>query len=160
MADTTAAPATENLDFLASLGLEVARHVTLPFFIIDESGVPAYIQFDSKIEPDQTSFSERVNARRKKEGEDKPAEPMNIANITNLRTGELMRLVSHTVLTNIMAETYPSGEYVGKKFRIVKTAKKGGRGPKYFAFDVAELRPSNGTASNTQNTAQKPAAKR
>lgn len=155
----TTTPAVSAIPDFLSERFEIARHVTLPFYIIPEDGTPAYIKFNTKIEPDTSSFSERVNARRKKEGEseDKKPEPMNIAQITNLLSGEVMRLVSHTVLTNTMQEAYADGSYVGKMFRIVKTAKKGGRGPKYFAFDVAELREKQADNGASSAPAKSPA---
>jgi elongation factor P hydroxylase len=40
--------------------IEVVRNVTLPFIIIPADGVPFYMKFNTAIEPDKTTFSERV----------------------------------------------------------------------------------------------------
>jgi hypothetical protein len=120
----------------AALLYEIVKHVTLPFFIIPEA-TPVYIRFDSAILADTSSFSERV---RKTKGDTGSKDPMDIANITNLQTGEVCRLVAHQVLKNTLTETYANDSYVTKTFKIVKTERKGGRGSKYFAFDITEIR--------------------
>lgn len=119
------------------LQFEVVRHVTLPFFIIPE-GTPAYIRFETAITPDESSFSERV--RKTKGSESQSKEPMDIATITNLQSNERMRLVAHQVLKNTLTETYPDNGYKDKCFKLVKTERKGGRGSKYFAFDITEIK--------------------
>lgn len=136
----TSAPALS----LNTMQFEIVRNVTLPFFIMPEDGTPSFVKFLTAIKPDESSFSERVTRRRKAnadgtENKDQK-EKMDIANVVNLQTGEEMRLVCHEVLKNIMTETYSDDAYVGKLFRVVKTPKKGGRGGKYYAFDVAEIR--------------------
>src|SRR5215469_10751905 len=122
---------------------EIVKHITLPFFIIPND-TPVYIKFSTAIAKDTSSFSERVTRRRKAADDTTTApkkdEAMDIANIVNLQTGEEMRLVAHQVLSSTLNEAYPENGYVNKLFKIVKSEKKGGRGGKYFAFDIAEIR--------------------
>jgi len=117
---------------------EVVRNVTLPFLILSETE-PNYIKFNTAIEPDKTTFSERVRRSRKDEGDgSKKVEPMHIAEVVNLKTGEVARLVCHDVLESTLTEAYKDAGYVGKAFKIEKTKATGKR---YFNFTIRELQP-------------------
>lgn len=130
---------------------EVVRNVTLPFIIIPNDGTPSYIKFDTAIEADKSTFSERV--RKSKNGEG-PAtqEPMHLATVTNLQTGEVGRLVVHSVLESTLTEAYPDGSYVGKYFQIVKSKTAGKR---YFSFNIVEIKLKGGNAGQQEQAKAK-----
>jgi hypothetical protein len=117
--------------------IEVVRNVTLPFIIIPADGVPFYMKFNTAIEPDKTTFSERVRKGKvNADGTQQSAEPMHIAEVTNLQSGEVGRLVAHQVLESNLDEAYPNAGYVGKYFKISKqkSAKR------YFTFNIVEIK--------------------
>jgi hypothetical protein len=117
--------------------IEVVRNVTLPFIIIPADGVPFYVKFNTAIEPDKTTFSERVRKGKvSADGTQQSAEPMHIAEVTNLQSGEVGRLVAHQVLESNLDEAYPNAGYVGKYFKISKqkSAKR------YFTFNIVEIK--------------------
>lgn len=123
---------------LPVLQFEVVKRLTTPFLIIPEDGTPKYLKFDSAIEPDKTTFSERVRkAKPAADGQPQSTAPMHIATVTDLQTGEIFRLVAHEVLENTLNEAYPNGSYVSKVFEIRKTKRAGKR---YFSFDVTEIK--------------------
>ncbi len=118
------------------LQFEVVRNVTLPFMMIPSDGSNVYLKFNTAIEPDRSTFSERVR-RSKNDGEGAKQEPMHIAEVTNLQTGEVARLVAHSVLESNLTEAYPNDGYVGKTFQIAKTKAAGKR---YFNFNIVEIK--------------------
>lgn len=124
------------------LQFEVVKRLTVPFLIIPNDGSPSYLKFDTAIEADKTTFSERVR-RTRKDGEQASVEPMRIATVTNLQTGEVNRLVAHSVLESTLNDAYPNGAYVDKMFEIKKTKATGKR---YFNFDVTEIKLKSTTA--------------
>lgn len=120
---------------------EIVRHVTKPIFKLPEDGSPAYIKFLSAIEPDKSSFSERMRKSRKEGENQEQQKPVDMADIVNLQTGEECRIIVHSVLKSQMNEAYPENAYVTKMFKVTKSAKKQGRGTsQYFTFDIAEIR--------------------
>ena len=116
---------------------EVVRNVTLPFIIIPSDGTPFYLKFNTAIEQDKTTFSERVRKSKKDSDSSQTQEPMHIAEVTNLQTGEIGRLVLHQVLESNLREAYPNDSYVEKNFQIKKQKATKGR---YFVFDIVEIR--------------------
>jgi hypothetical protein len=116
---------------------EVVRNVTIPFIIVPGDGTAFYLKFNTAIEADKTTFSERV--RRSKNDGDKTqsSEPMHIAEVTNLQTGEVGRLVLHAVLESNLKEAYKDDSYVGRYFKINKEKAKGKR---YFSFNIVEIK--------------------
>lgn len=127
---------------------EIVKNVTVPFFIIPQDGAPAFIRFNSAIEPDQSTFSDRVRKSRK-DGDANAVQqpPMNIAKITNLQTGEEMRLVAHSVLQSNLEEAYADKTYVGKCFKVEKTKAQGKR---YFNFNIVEIKLKSQEQENKQ----------
>ena len=119
-----------------SIRLQIVKKVTIPFFIIPEDGNPCYLRFDTPIEPDQSSFSDRVRKGRKDENGQTNDQPMRIAKVTDIMTGEVCRLVAHSVLESTLDESYPEKSYVGRIFAITKSKAKGKR---YFAFNIDEM---------------------
>lgn len=130
----------------------VARNVTVPFYIIKDDGTPSFLLFKSAIELDKTTFSERVRKGRKPEDPNKSVEPMHIAEVVELTSGEVYRLVCHDVLENTLKEAYKDNSYVNRAFRIEKTKAQGKR---YFNFSVKELvkKTSQGTGDATKQHA-------
>ena len=131
---------------------EIVRNVTLPFLMIAGDGTPSYVKFNTAIEPDTSTFSERVR-KSKNDGEQRQ-EPMHIAEVTNLQTGEVARLVAHSVLESQLNEAYPDNSYVGRNFKIEKTKAAGKR---YFNFNIVEIRLKSqaATAENHSKGAKK-----
>lgn len=123
---------------LQAMQFEVVRRLTVPFLIIPEDGTAKYLKFETAIEPDQTTFSERVRkAKPNTDGTPQSTKPMNIAKVVDMQTGEEFRLVAHEVLENTLNEGYPDKSYAGKMFEIKKTKRAGKR---YFSFDVTEIK--------------------
>lgn len=122
---------------LPVLQFEVVRRLTIPFLIIPDDGAAKYLRFDTAIEEDKTTFSERVRKAKPAEDGKTNQSPMHICTVVDLQTGEVMRLVAHEVLENTLNEGYPNGTYVGKVFEIKKTKRAGKR---YFSFDVTEIK--------------------
>lgn len=138
---------TESVNEMASFGeIEVVRNVTLPFIIIPSDGNPFYLKFNTAIELDKTTFSERVRkGKTDADGKAQSAEPMHIAEVTNLQSGEVGRLVAHQVLESNLNEAYPNNGYVDKCFKISKqkSAKR------YFTFNIVEIKLKTKTAQTT-----------
>lgn len=127
--------ASETVNEMASLGeFEVVRNVTLPFIVIPADGNPFYLKFNTAFEADKTTFSERV--RRTRGEADQNTAPMDIAEVVNLQSGEVGRLVAHQVLKSNLDEAYPNDTYIGKYFKIAKNKSKG----RYFNFNVVEIK--------------------
>jgi len=133
------------------------KNVTVPFLVMKEN-TPYFIKFDSPIEADKTTFSERV--RKPREGEEKKTiEPMRIADVTVLLEcegekgtkfvgGESARLVAHSVLESSLTEQFPNGAYNGRAFRVEKVSKAVGK--RYFSFNIKELiKKTDATAGKT-----------
>jgi len=134
------------------LQFEIIRNVTLPFIIVPGDGTPFYLKFNTAIAADTTTFSERV--RKSKLDGDKSAtqEPMHIAEVTNLQTGEVGRLVMHSVLESNLNEAYPGNTYVGRYFKINKEKAKGKR---YFNFNIVEIKLKGAEAKQSTSAAKK-----
>ena len=131
--------------------LEVVKHLTVPFLIIEADGKPYYLRFDTAIEADKTQFSERVRAS-KKDDPNQSQEKLHIATVTNVETGEVFRLVAHSVLESQLNESYPDGNYAGKIFCIKKVKATGKR---YFNFDITEMRVKEQPKAPTAPAARK-----
>ena len=142
--------AHDTINEMTSFGeFEVVRNVTLPFLIIPADGAPYYLKFNTAIAPDTTTFSERVRKRRADaDGKPQSKEPMDIAEITNLQSGEVGRLVFLDLLKNNLREAYPNDGYVGLYFKISKTKGKG-----FFNFNIVEIKLK--TKDAVQKTAEK-----
>lgn len=126
---------------------EVVKRLTVPFLIIENDGTPRYLKFETAILPDTTTFSERVRkGKTSADGTKQNDEPMHIAKVVDLQTGEEFRLVAHSVLESTLNDGYPENAYVGKLFEIKKTKASGKR---YFNFDVTEIRMKTATAPVT-----------
>jgi hypothetical protein len=78
-------PMGEMMENNQVLQFEVVKRLTVPFLVIPNDGSPYYLKFDTAIEPDKTTFSERV--RKSKTDSDPNAKPMHIATVTNIQTG-------------------------------------------------------------------------
>lgn len=130
---------------------EVTKNVTRDFFMIPDDGSPMYLKFESPFIVDPTI---EVKMRRGKNNDDKK-EPMEIADVINLQTGELGRLIGNEVVKSELRTQYPNDSYVGKVFEFKQGSQKTGRGGnKYRTFKIAELRPK-GAASEPAKGARK-----
>jgi hypothetical protein len=121
---------------------EIVKRVTVPFLRIDDAGTPSYLKFDTAILPDTTTFSERVRAS--KNDATSKQEPIHIATVTNVQTGEVLRLVAHQVLESTLDDAYPDKSYVGRIFEIKKSKREGKR---YFSFDIQEIKLKGANSS-------------
>lgn len=105
------------------------RAVTLPFTLLqDKQSIRC--QFDGAI------HAGKVDPNKKgKDG--KPMDPMQLAPITNLDTGEQTILICAAVVQSNMAEKFPGDSYVGKAFEITCTGKVPGK--RYKGYTIYEL---------------------
>lgn len=125
------------MDANEMMQFEIVRNVTLPFIIIPSDGTKFYLKFNTAIQPDTSTFSERVRKSKNDADSKQTVEPMHIAEVTNLQTGEVGRLVAHQVLESNLVEAYPNDGYVGKYFQITKQKAAKGR---YFNFNIVEIK--------------------
>ena len=140
-------------DTLETLSFEIVRNVTLPFIIIPSDGSEFYLKFNTAIAPDNTTFSERVRrAKAAEPGKEQNVEPMHLAEVTNLKTGEVGRLVLHQVLESNLNEAYPNETYVGKLFQIKKQKAAKGR---YFNFNIIEIKLKGSAPDAPKQAAKK-----
>lgn len=120
---------------------EIVKRVTLPFLIL-EGDKTYYLKFDTAFEPDTTSFSERVRAQKTPaNGEPVKQEPIDIATVTDLQSGEICRLVGHAVLKSNIEDVYKDKSYVGRLFQIKRSKDRFGKGTnKHFRFNIDEIK--------------------
>ena len=116
---------------------EVAKQVSIPFHKIEEPGIKHFLKFLSAFEKDTSGFSERMR-RSKKDEENQSTEPVDIARVLNLATGQTEKLLAHSVLKSQLMEAYPDNSYVDKTFQIEKKEKQ--KGKRYFEWEILELK--------------------
>lgn len=105
------------------------KAVTLPFTLLQDKQ-SIRVKFDGAI------HAGKVDPNKKgKDG--KPMEPMQLAPITNLETGEQSMLICAAVVQSNMAEKFPGDAYVGKAFEITCTGKVPGK--RYKGYTIYEL---------------------
>lgn len=63
-------------------------------------------------------------------------EPAHICNVTNLETGELMQIITGSVLKGNLEDNYPDQSYVGKCFISTQSKIEGKR---YKGYSLAEI---------------------
>jgi len=134
---------------------EVAKQVTIPFHKIEESGVKHFLKFLSAFEKDTSGFSERMRRSKKdEEGKtDQSQDPVDIAKVLNLATGQTEKLLAHSVLKSQLMEAYPNDEYVGKMFQIEKKEKQ--KGKRYFEWEILELKLKGKTEDAPEHKGKK-----
>lgn len=126
---------------------EVVRNITKEFFVIPEDGSPMYLKFDSEF---KTDSSIEIKTRKTTDGN---KEPMEIADVTNLATGEVGRLIGNAVVKSELRASFPEDSYVGKMFSFTQGAQKTGRGGnKYRSFKIVELREKKADAGANGST--------
>ena len=125
-----AAPATISL---GNGQYEVARQVTRTV-MRQVDGVPFHVSIDSAI-----YTGEELKGGR---GGGAQYAPADLAEVTDLATGELHLLIMNTVLRSELERAYPDQSYVGKSFAIVggKGVTKDGEPAKYKTYKILELR--------------------
>jgi hypothetical protein len=118
---------------------EVVRHVTLPLFKMDEEDHKYYYRFESAIE--QGKELEAVRKRKAADGAQKEVmPPPDLAEVTDLRTGQLGQIIVNAVLKSNLTEKYESDSYVGKCFQITRT-KSIARGSRTIKmFEILEIK--------------------
>jgi hypothetical protein len=131
----------------SALQFDVVKNVTKEFFVIAEDGTPSYFKFDSAFVVDETI---QVRTRKSKNDPDgTKKEPMEIADVTNIETGEVGRLIGNSVIKSELRRTYPDNKYVGLMFEIKQGAGKTGStsGNKYRTFKIVEIRLKGNAAT-------------
>ena len=121
-------------------GFEVAKNVTREFFVIPEDGTMMYLKFESPFEVDA---SIEIRTRKSKDNPDGTAqkEPMEVADVINLKTGDVGRIIGNAVIKSELRKTYPENGYVNRYFSFSQGASKTGRGGnKYRTFKIVELK--------------------
>jgi hypothetical protein len=119
----------------------VKRIVTLPLLKFVKAQ-PEYVKILDKIFTGKTI---KNDIQKDKDGNVLPPKaPPEMANVVNLKTGELAQIMLGKVLCGILEEDYPSGDpaktYVGRCFALTLTESKRGRnGGNYNTYNVAEI---------------------
>jgi hypothetical protein len=122
----------------------VVRNVTKEFFVIPEDGTPMYLRFETAFAKDE---SIEIKTRSRAGDGDKKKEPMEIADVVNMMTGEIGRLIGNEVVKSELRGSYPEDSYIGKVFEIRQGASKTGRGGnKYRTFKIVEMVRKSDTA--------------
>lgn len=106
-----------------------AKVVTLPLMLVTE-GQEVAIRIDGAMRRGSVERA-RVAADGTKE------QPMMLAPVTVLETGELRNLICAKVIESALADNYPDGGYVGRMFAIRNNGKV--QGKRHNAYTVAEL---------------------
>lgn len=101
---------------------KVKKKITGIPFIKIESGDAVYIRFDSNM----------YSGLMKKK-------PAVFANVTNLKTGEICKLLLNRVLEKTIHENYPNDSFVAKSFCIIKGEKVKGGENDYYEFELSEI---------------------
>ena len=119
----------------------VKRIVTLPLLKFVK-GQPEYVKILDKIFTGKTI---KNDIQKDKDGNVLPPKaPPEMANVVNLKTGELAQIMLGKVLCGILEEDYPSSDpaksYVGRAFALTLTESERGRnGGNYNTYQVAEI---------------------
>jgi hypothetical protein len=141
---------TETNNFASMI--EVVKNVTREFFVIPEDGSPMYLKFDSPFAIDN---SIEIRTRRSKNDDpNAPKEPMEIADVTNLQTGEVGRLIGNSVIKSELRKAYPNDGYVDRYFQITQGAMKTGKTNKYRSFKIVEIKLRSTTPSAHESQAK------
>jgi hypothetical protein len=127
----------------AVMQFEIVRHVTLPQIKLPDDGSALYLRFEKAIETARQL--EAMKTRRSKnattESTETPLPPPQVAEVTNLQTGELGQFIVNAVLESNLNESYPDEGYVKKCFSIKQLSLKKGRGGySYKTFEILEIR--------------------
>jgi hypothetical protein len=133
---------TETMQF------EIVKHVTLPLIKILEDGTPMYLRFESEIRVADQLVATRARQTKdpttgKVEEKGAPMPPPDIADVTDMQTGQLGQIIVNAVLKSNLEKVYPKNEYVSKCFQLkkIKTSKR------YFTFEILEIRLKGQAAS-------------
>lgn len=116
----------------APTGFKVKRVLTMPSLVMKKEGEERVLRFDGpihtsdvpgKVDP-KTGIAE------------KPAE---VADVTDMTTGEQMRFLVPSVVLGNLIKAYPEHGYVGLVFYIKQMGKDPGK--RYVNFNVFEVEP-------------------
>jgi hypothetical protein len=80
----------------------------------------------------------------------KKKEPAHLANVIDLRTGELAQIIVAAVVLSVLNEEYPNSGYVGRCFAITKKGKAPGK--QYFGYNVEEIEDPTAQPSAKEET--------
>ncbi len=86
----------------------------------------------------------------------KKKEPAHLANVIDLRTGELAQIIVSAVVLSVLNEEYPDDGYVDKCFAITKKGKAPGK--QYFGYSIEEIedptlpKPVSESASTSESS--------
>lgn len=143
-------PATFNP---ADFGTET---VTKEFIVIPEDGTPVYYRFETAFAVDPNL--QNVGRRGKnKDGSEAEQAPPEIAEVVNMLTGEVARLIGPEVVKSELRKTYPNDGYVGQIFEIKQgTQKTGKSGNKYRTYKINRMVPKAAAPTSSANEAPAP----
>lgn len=125
------APLMRTDDFLASLGLEVAKPVTRTVLS----------QKNAENRPFAFRIDSEIYTAKRLDGDTSKREPPRMCDITNLETGELQLWMCNTVFEGEMKRYYEGASYVGKSFVVRGLMKERGADAGYRVYQIAEIRP-------------------
>lgn len=117
---------------------DVVRNVTKEFFVVPEDGTPMFLKFQTAFATDPSLVN--IGRRSKNDDPDKPKEPIEVADVLNLQTGEEGRIIGNSVIKSELRSSYPDESYVNKYFRITQGAMKQGKSNKYRSFKIIEIK--------------------
>jgi hypothetical protein len=131
---------------------EVVNNVTKEFFVIPEDGSAMYLKFETAFKIDE-SITLRTRRTKNEEGQVIQKEPMEVADVVNLQTGEEGRLIGNSVIKSELRNNYPSDSYVGKYFEFKQGEKRKSKdGNTYRAFKIVEIKLKSGANNETAGT--------
>ena len=136
-----AAANTSMITLPSGLKVRKVANVTLPQLkLLDDVGY--YLRFDTKIDLAQDQVSDKPKREKKDAaGNVIPRAapkyaPPELAQVTNLATGEQVTIIVNAVLSDLLRDKYPNDGYIGKAFAIMRYRVQG---KDYVLFNVAEI---------------------
>lgn len=129
------------MEFASSTGFDpsrvkVKKNITLPLLKMRPE-VTYYLRIDQPIFKAKPVTTKAIKNGELVETNTKKMEPPELAEVTNLETGEKMQIIVPKVLGTELRENYVEDAYVGLSYSIVKHEKATGKD--YATFSIAEI---------------------
>jgi hypothetical protein len=111
-------------------------------------GQPNYVKIEGKIYLGREMKGDMTADGKKKK------EPAHLADVIDLKTGELGQIIVAAVVLSVLNEEYPGDSYVGKCFAITKKTQQPGKS--YFGYNVEEIEDPLAAETEAVSTASEP----
>lgn len=128
-----------NENVIGKMEFEIVKNVTKPFFVVPEDGTPMYLKFLTPFVLDDT-IQVRTRTTKNEDGTEKKKEPLKVADVVNLQTGEEGRIIGNSVMISELEKCYPEQGYASRYFQITQGAMKTGKTNKYRTFKIVEIK--------------------